>query len=95
MIKTDNGDGWYNIMTFMREMLKIGDRAVLVVNSDLLYIGVVLVVYSRFNTKLLQLYQQLLILIATLTILRPASRMEVILTLRISKALTMTVTCER
>ena len=40
MIKTDNGDCWYNIMTFMKEMLKVGNRAVLVVNGDLLYIGV-------------------------------------------------------
>lgn len=37
MIKTDNGDCWHNIMTFMKEMLKVGNRAVLVVISDLLY----------------------------------------------------------
>jgi len=94
VIKTDNGDSWYNIMTFMKEMLKVGNRSVLVVISDLLYIGVGdwFELYTAGNTKLLPLYQ--LILIAT-AILRPASRMEVILTLRISKALTMTVTCER
>ena len=40
MIKTDNGDCWHNIMTFMKETLKVGDRAVLVVIGDLLYIGV-------------------------------------------------------
>ena len=40
MIKIDNGDCWHNIMTFMKEMLKVGNRAVLVVISDLLYIGV-------------------------------------------------------
>ena len=40
MIKTDNGDCWHNIMTFMKETLKVEDRAVLVVIGDLLYIGV-------------------------------------------------------
>lgn len=94
MIKIDNGDSWYNIMTFMKEMLKVGNRAVLVVISDLLYIGVGdwFELYTAGNTKLLQLYH--LILIAT-AILRPASRIEVILMLKMSKALRVTVTCER
>ena len=66
MIKIDNGDSWYNIMTFMKEMLfKVGNRAVLVVISDLLYIGMGdwFELYTAVNTKLLQLYQLILIAI--------------------------------
>ena len=65
MIKIDNDDSWYNIMTFMKEMLKVEDTAVLVVIGDLLYIGVGdwFELHTAGNKKLLQLYQLILIAI--------------------------------